>query len=282
MRQLICHLISFIVRRLLSLRYDISVRGLEQLGKVRGRALVLPNHPAFIDPVILLALLWPRLRPRPLVYEVNFRSPFFRPFGLLLRAIGMPELEQFSHERGLRVKEAIGEVIAGLRQGENHILWPAGWLRRDGLERLGGARAAVEVLAEVADAEVLLVRTQGLWGSMFSCAPTGCRPDFARCLGLGFLLLLGNLWFFAPRRRVSITIEAIPRSALPALRRRTLNPWLENWYNADGPETPTFVPYHFWFGPRTFQFTAIPDRIRPDRSLAAPPVKAAVAELSNG
>jgi long-chain-fatty-acid--[acyl-carrier-protein] ligase len=282
LRQLICFLISFVIRWLLSLRYRIKIRGLEHLKDVKGPALILPNHPAFIDPVILLALLYPHLRLRPLVYEANFRSPFFRPFGLLLRAISMPELEQFSHKRGLRVKEAIGEVIAGLRQGENHILWPAGWLRRDGLERVGGARAVGDVLTDVPNAEVILIRTQGLWGSMFSCAPTGSRPDFARCLGLGFLLLLGNFWFFAPRRPISITIEAMPRSALPALRRRTLNPWLEDWYNADGPEAPTFVPYHFWFGPRTIQFTAVPDRIRPDRRLAAPPVKAPVAELSKG
>ena len=40
----------------------------------------------------------------------------------------------------------------------------------------------------------------------------------------------------------------------PELRRETLNPWLEKWYNPDGPEKPTFVPYHFLFGPRTREF----------------------------
>ncbi|MBL8800005.1 MAG: hypothetical protein JNM56_39345 [Planctomycetia bacterium] len=279
MRVLICRLIAAIARRLLALRYDITVHGLEHLQRGQERTLVLPNHPAFIDPVILLSLLYPWLRVRPLVYEANFRSLLFRPFGKLLRAISVPDLEHFSHERGLRIKAAIGEVMTGLRGGENHILWPAGWLRRDNLERLGGARAAADVLSGVPDARVLLIRTQGLWGSMFSFAHTGARPDFGRCLLRGFLVLLANGWFFAPRRRVTITIEAVPPDALPGRHRRTLNPWLERWYNVDGPETPVFVPYHFWFGPRTYRFPALENQPRSQRDQAAPPVKAAVAEL---
>src|SRR5262249_2454000 len=44
-------------------------------------------------------------------------------------------------------------------------------------------------------------------------------------------------------------------------------------YNVDGPETPTYVPYHFAFGPRTYEFpsTSAPadgeiaaDQVRPE------------------
>jgi long-chain-fatty-acid--[acyl-carrier-protein] ligase len=74
--------------------------------------------------------------------------------------------------------------------------------------------------------------------------------------GIGWLL--ANLLVFAPRRQVSVTVEPIDRSQLPELRRETLNPWLEKWYNALGPEPPTYVPYHFLFGPRTYEFPTSP------------------------
>ncbi|MFO0928961.1 MAG: hypothetical protein U0736_18400 [Gemmataceae bacterium] len=71
--------------------------------------------------------------------------------------------------------------------------------------------------------------------------------------GLGWIL--ANLVFFAPRRNVTLTLEPIERSQLPGLDRQVLNPWLERWYNeGDGAETPTFVPIHFLFGPRTREF----------------------------
>jgi long-chain-fatty-acid--[acyl-carrier-protein] ligase len=67
-------MLSNIVRKLLELRYDITVDGLEQLQGRQG-ILILPNHPAEIDPVILSTILWEILRPRPVVIETFFRWP---------------------------------------------------------------------------------------------------------------------------------------------------------------------------------------------------------------
>jgi 1-acyl-sn-glycerol-3-phosphate acyltransferase len=36
--------------------------------------LVLPNHPGYIDPFLLFAVLWPSLRMRPLVYRGTFQG----------------------------------------------------------------------------------------------------------------------------------------------------------------------------------------------------------------
>src|SRR5207253_3355458 len=87
-------------------------------------------------------------------------------------------------------------------------------------------------------------------------AATGSRPSLWHTLRLGAVLLLANLLLFMPRRRVDITVERIERSQLPDLGRDTLNPWLERWYNAQGPEPPTYRPYHFLFGRRTYEFPA--------------------------
>ena len=50
------------------------------------------------------------------------------------------------------------------------------------------------------------------------------------------------------------TVEIVAPESLPELKRETLNPWLEAWYNADleGLEKPVYVPYHHLFGPRDF------------------------------
>jgi long-chain-fatty-acid--[acyl-carrier-protein] ligase len=66
--------------------------------------------------------------------------------------------------------------------------------------------------------------------------------------------LLANLLFFTPRRDVTVTVEMIHRDDLPGINRERLNPFLEAWYNRDGAETPTYVPYHRLVGPREFDF----------------------------
>jgi acyl-CoA synthetase (AMP-forming)/AMP-acid ligase II/acyl carrier protein len=170
-------------------------------------------------------------------------------------------------------------VIEGLRRGENFILWPAGHIQHDGVERLGGARAAADILRSVPEAEVVLVRSRGLWGSVFSFARTGQRPRLIRNLWLRAGLLLSNLLVFMPRRPVSITVERVDRGRLPEPQRETLNPWLERWYNADGPEAPTFVPYHFLFGSRTYEFPRLPALTGTDLSQVKSGTRTAVAQI---
>src|SRR5262249_22199365 len=72
--------------------------------------------------------------------------------------------------------------------------------------------------------------------------------------------LLSNLVFFTPRREVNINVEVMRRVRLLESDRDKVNRWFEDWYNADlagGPEKPTFVPYHFLFGSRTYEFPAV-------------------------
>jgi long-chain-fatty-acid--[acyl-carrier-protein] ligase len=243
--------LSVLVR---SLRYRVRVHGLRELHGLKGPTLILPNHPGYIDPPILLTVLWPALRPRPMLYEGHFRHILLRPLVPLLQGLRVPDLDQPSDEARARIQQAVEGVIQGLRQGHNYILWPTGHVQHDGVERLDSARAASDILQAIPDVNVVLVRTRGLWGSRFTYARTGKSPDIMGELKRGALLLLANLLFFTPRRRIDITVELADHRKLPDFRRETLNPWLEAWYNAPGPEKPTFVPYHFLFGPRTYTF----------------------------
>jgi long-chain-fatty-acid--[acyl-carrier-protein] ligase len=269
-------------RVVLAQRYRIRVHGLDKVRDLPGPLLVLPNHPAFIDPPIVLMSLWRTLRPRPLLFEGNFSGPFLYPLLHLLDALRVPDLDQTSAEARAQAERAIEGVIEALRAGRNVILWPSGRLQRSGAERLGAARALSDVLRAVPEARVVLLRDRGLWGSSFSYAYTGRRPPFGKRFLQGAGLLLANLFFFAPRRRVDLTLEYVPRERLPELQRETLNPWVEAWYNAGGPEKPTFVPRHFLFGRRTYDFPRLAEAAEPDLSQVKSETRTAVVEIVAG
>ena len=86
-----------LIRCVLRLRYRVQVIGAEQLRTVTGPTLVMPNHPAYIDPPLLLSHV--RLgRPlRPIVYAGIFRRPLLYPFMRLIGAFEVPDLGRQSH-----------------------------------------------------------------------------------------------------------------------------------------------------------------------------------------
>lgn len=268
-------------RVLLALRYRLTLSGVDEVFRHPGPYLILPNHPALMDPPNLLVRLWPRFQMRPMLLETNFRNPVLAPIMSLARGIKVPDTDTASAEARQKAEEAVGAVADALRAGENVILWPSGRLQRDGVERLGGARTAADVLAAVPGVTVVLVRTRGMWGSMFSWAWAE-KPNVVGLLLKGAGLLLANLVAFAPRRRVNLTLEAFPPGRRPEPTREAVNRWVQDWANADTggkPETPTFVPYHFLFGPRTHEFPPPKSVADLDLSKVKPATRQAVAEL---
>jgi long-chain-fatty-acid--[acyl-carrier-protein] ligase len=265
------------------LRYSIRVQGWDEIPKLKKPILILPNHPGLIDPPILITTLWPSLRPRPVVYDQNFRGAFMRFLGYLLNILRVPYMEQASAKAREGAQAVVQAIIGALKAGDTIIIWPSGRIERNGVEVLGGVRALAEILQGVPEADVLLVRTRGVWGSSFSFAPTGQHPTLGGGMLAGLWTLLGNLIFFAPRRPVSITLQRLDRGQIPTpLTRETVNPFFEEWYNQgtpDGQEQPTFVPYHFLFGPRTHEFPKYAHDDGVDLNRITPETKAAVAQL---
>ena len=229
MAVLFAWLFSLALRMIVSLRYRIQVRGWDNVVDSKPPILFLPNHPGFIDPVLIFSILFRQFRPRLIVFEGNFPRLIRVLLVRLLRVVEVPDLSRPSQEARQRTEGAVAEVIAGLRRGESFILWPSGRVQRDGVERLGSVRALTDLLVAVPNATVVAIRTRGIWGSMFSFARTGKLPELGPCLVRGALILASNLALLTPRRPVSITLEEIDRNRLPKLDRELVNRWFEDW-----------------------------------------------------
>jgi long-chain-fatty-acid--[acyl-carrier-protein] ligase len=263
----------------LHLRYRVRVLGMEKLRELRGPTLVMPNHPAYIDPPLVMAHLGLGGRLRPVVVESMYRNPALYPLMRFVDALEVRELQQHSRDARQQTLAMIDAVVSGLERGESFLLYPSGRAERRGLEEIGSARAASEILQRCPAANVVLVRTSGLWGSMFSYAQTGVEPSLGRCFLRAVGWMTANLLFFAPRREVTMTVEVLDRRDLPELAREKLNRYLEEWYNRDGRSAPVFVPYHRLFGPQEFRFPPLASGAHVDAGKIRPATIQSVNDL---
>jgi long-chain-fatty-acid--[acyl-carrier-protein] ligase len=231
---------------LLALRYRISIKGIKELKNRKG-VLILPNHPALIDPVILISNLRSSLNPRPVVVEDFLVGPLKSLFEKHLNAIAIPNSKtHISSYKRFKIKTAEDQVVEALKNGDNVLFYPAGQLMRSEKEDLGSASGLSEILSKVDNPDILLVRTKGLYGSSFSKAPYGERPNLIKVLtkNAGYLIL--NLFLFMPKRKVEIEIIENPAGFPVNGTRKQLNGFLQNWYN-EKAEIKQRKSYLFWY-----------------------------------
>ena len=212
-----------IFKFLFHLHYDIQVTG-EELLRDDSTHLVLPNHSAYIDPLILFSEEW-WLPISPLTDELFMRHPVY---GHILRkadAIEVPDLNKTGEgmsglaDEGLKAKAAAaGQLsriaIESLREGKQICFYPSGHVKTVDKEIIGNRRMAYEVCRELPDnVRVILCRMRGLESSKWS-------------------KLKPKQWKW--RRTVTLHFEdhtADVRNWAQTLTRREFNEQLENWYN---------------------------------------------------
>lgn len=246
--------LSWFIRLLLRLRYRIEVEGLDKIPQEKWRGssgfLFLPNHSAEIDPVIVLTLLWRRFHPHPLVAENFYYLKGIKFFMRLVGALPLPNIEGAVNKWKInRVDKLFKQVATELKQGDNFLIYPSGRLKLTAMEMVGGASFVHGLIQACPDANIVLVRITGLWGSSFSRALIGSSPDFAATLFDGVKVLLKNAIFFAPRRKVKVEFSLPPEDFPYGGTRLEINQYLEQWYNRypePGSEPLALVSYSFW------------------------------------
>ena len=233
-------------------RYDVSVAGLENVEALHSctppspnhsaTCLVLPNHPAMIDPMLVVSELW-RTPLKPLADESFFRAGIVAPRVLkTLGAVPVPDLRRHRTATGVTVARGLGGLVANtLSDGGSVIFYPSGHIWTEPREEIGTRQLAYNVCREIASAapgtrlaavRIVGVRTTGLWGSIWSRKGRTASPAFVPTLLKSVLL-----WFFvAPftsRRKVSMHVEDVTARAKEwsAGTRLEFNRALEEWYN---------------------------------------------------
>src|SRR5256714_6797053 len=145
--------LHFFGRPLVSIFYRVEALGLEQLPA--GGFLLLPNHITWVDALVLQLAC-----PRPIRYIIDqefYHKPFLKPF---LRTVGCIPIDS------LKARSAIRAATEQIAAGEVVCLFPEGRLTRSGtLLRL---RRGYELIAQHANAPVVPVWLDRLWGSIFS------------------------------------------------------------------------------------------------------------------
>ena len=145
--------LHFFGRPLVKIFYRVRALGLEDLPE--GGFLLLPNHITWVDALVLQLAC-----PRPIRYIMDqefYHKPMLRPF---LRTVGCIPID-IRHSRS-----AIRAATEKLAAGEIVCLFPEGQLTRSGtLLRL---RRGYELIAQHANAAVVPVWLDRLWGSIFS------------------------------------------------------------------------------------------------------------------
>lgn len=222
-------------RMVLSLRYRICVDGLHTVpdGSDRRGILLLPTHPALIDPIILMSHLYPHFRCRVLGDQDQTARPVLRWLARRFGVIPLPDAAKYGAAARDGIHKSLAECGRLLAAGENVLLYPAGHILRACEERIGGNSAVEKMLRAAPGARVVLIRIRGLWGSSFSRAG-GAYPDLARVVRKTLKALLLNGLFFLPRRQVNITLRE-PEDFPANGSRREINAYIEKFFNEQAP-----------------------------------------------
>lgn len=237
MRKVLEHIIAYVFRLALWFRYKIRVKGLDKLTpdalNRSGGVIFMPNHPTyFIDPIIATLAVWPKFPIRPMIVEYMYYLPIVYRLMRFMNALPVPNFSSTSNSlKRKKSEKVIQTVIEDLKNGENFLIYPAGKVKHTAYEAVGGASAVHRILQETPEANVVLMRIKGLWGSSFSRAIVDRSPTLSQILVESLKIILKNLIFFTPRREIIIELEAVPSDFPRQGSRLELNKYLENWYN---------------------------------------------------
>ena len=200
--------------------------------------LVLPNHPAMVDPMLVTVALHP-LALRPLADESFFRAGLVAPMVLrTLGAVAVPDLRKHRSVRGATVARGLNDVVVGtLAKGGSVIFYPSGHIQTEAdREEIGTRQLAYNVCGALPEGvRVIGVRTRGLWGSIWSRKGRTASPKFVPTLARSVLRWL-FVAPFVPRRKVTMQVEDLTERVKEwsRLSRFEFNRELEKWYNDFG------------------------------------------------
>lgn len=235
----------------LSRRYRVSIKGIELL-KAKGGKLILPNHQSHIDPQVIAVESYKYSEIVPVVSERFFNIPVVKFFLRKWGAVSVSDFKAGNRDPNT-LKNIFSQVTGALNKGKTVIIYPSGQLQDSGAEKIVNKQSVYKIVSSMPEGtQVIGLRIRGLWGSMFSKAWDGTRPSFLVVYLKGIFIFFSNLVFFCPKRDVTLEFVDITTDAKKQSLndRRTFNTFLENFYNHDGIQDPSYIK-HFFFSPKS-------------------------------
>ncbi len=138
---------------------------------------------------------------RPLADENQVNLPGLVAIMKMIRVVTMPEMTLCGDGVKQRVLQAIAEVVAGLKQGEQFLFYPSGRVYRSQHESLRGNSGVSQIVEEMPNVRIILVRTTGLWGSTFSRASES-KPRLFKDLGFKIWTIVSGFIFLCQSVRM--------------------------------------------------------------------------------
>ncbi|MCR5414573.1 MAG: MFS transporter, partial [Kiritimatiellae bacterium] len=133
-------------------RYKVEADGLSAIAQDKT-LLVLPNHPAMVDPMLVGVTFW-KTPLKPLSDELFFHAGVVAPRVLkTLGAVAVPDLRKHRTAKGASIARGLGDIVKStLADGGNVIFYPSGHIQTEPEhEDIGTRQLAYNICGDLPD-----------------------------------------------------------------------------------------------------------------------------------
>lgn len=242
------HILLRLFQQILSLRYHVTIKWEKHLQK--GTTLVLPNHVALVDPQIVMAFLWTKVRLDPVVQSSFYNAPVLH---WIFKRLGAIPITNHAKDEALKtevVQWAFVAIKDALHNGKNVLLYPAWGLKTQATEVILGKKSAFEVAKHMPeDTHVVVVTIRWLRWSSSSKAWMWDTPSLVWFMVKWLWYILANGIIGVPKRSVDIEIIDVTHDAhkKASWTLEDFNHRLEHLYNKRWPESLEYLQHYRFY-----------------------------------
>lgn len=152
------NLFLLLVRHLLSLRYRTHFTNFEVFDTKRS-VIVFPNHPALVDPLIVVSHIGKKKILAPVMTETYFHIP---GLGGIIRAMGTVPVGDIARGGSAEdVRSAFAGIETAMKNKQDITLYPSGQVYVQPFEHIVGKKMAFEIVKMLdADTRIIVLRTK--------------------------------------------------------------------------------------------------------------------------